>query len=395
MKTDGLQDIEAHFKEIYGYSPEFIVRAPGRVNLIGEHTDYNDGFVFPAAIDYEVRIAGAARAGQEVRLHALNEGISQPSTTFFLDQLTKSTDAAWSNYTRSVAQTLKAEGFTLKGMDAVLIGTVPIGSGLSSSAAIEMASSLAFESAGGFLLEPVKRALLGQQAEWNPQFVGVRCGIMDQFISALGHADHALFIDTRNLKHEAVPLPASGLSLLISNTNVKHQLAGDNSAYNKRREECEQAVKILRNFLSDIKALRDVNADQFRQYAKHLPEPVRRRARHVISENMRVTESVAALKAGNITLFGQLMNESHDSLRDDYEVSCRELDVMVSAAREVKGVFGSRLTGAGFGGCTISLVENEAVEAFKAQVGGTYKVETGREATFYVCHASEGASRLK
>jgi galactokinase len=387
--------LETQFAELFGAPPEFVVRAPGRVNLIGEHTDYNEGFVFPAALDFEVRMAGSRRPDRQVRAFALNEGVGSPSTTFSLDSLAKSSDAGWSNYMRSVAAALHRDGHVLCGMNVVVYGTVPIGSGLSSSAAMEMASSLAFESASGFQLDPVKRALLGQQAEWDPAFVGVKCGIMDQFISSLGRRAHALFIDTRTLGYEAVPLPESGVALLIANTNVKHELAGDDSAYNTRRAECEQAVELLRPALPEIQALRDVSVEQFETHKDMLPDVVRKRARHVVTEDARVLESVAALKAGDVARFGELMNASHNSLRDDYEVSCRELDVMVDAARAVDGVLGSRMTGAGFGGCTVSLVREEAVESFRSEVGAEYKRQTGIEPTFYVCRASDGASRIK
>lgn len=390
-----MPDLEAKFAELFGAPPQFVVRAPGRVNLIGEHTDYNDGFVFPAAIDFEMQIAGSARPDRQVRAFALNESIPSPSTTFSLDSLQKSVDASWSNYMRSVASQLIRDGHALSGMNVVVYGTVPIGSGLSSSAAMEMASSLAFETASGFTLEPVKRALLGQQAEWDPNFVGVKCGIMDQFISALGRKSHALFIDTRTLDYEAVPLPESGVVLLVSNTNVKHELAGDDSAYNTRHSECERAVEVLRSVLPGIKALRDVSVAQFEAHQDLLSDPIRKRARHVVTEDERVLESVSALKAGNVERFGELMNASHDSLRDDYEVSCRELDVMVDAARKVNGVLGSRMTGAGFGGCTVSLVRDDAVDRFREYVGAEYVRDTGLQPTFYVCRASDGASRIK
>jgi len=384
MDISALQD---RFAELYGTSPEFVVRAPGRVNLIGEHTDYNDGFVFPAAINYDVMIAGAARPDRQVRAYSLT--FRQP-TTFSLDALSPSDDAPWGNYVRGVAHVLQDAGHTLRGMNAVVAGTVPIGSGLSSSAAMEVASSLAFEAAGGFTLDPVQRALLGQRAE--REFVGVQCGIMDQFISSLGRADHALLIDTRTLEYEAVPLPAQSVALVVGDTNRRRGLV--DSEYNTRRAECERAVERLKRFLPDIRALRDVSEEAFARHADALPETVRKRARHVVTENARVLESVRALKAGDVVTFGRLMNASHDSLRDDYAVSCAELDAMVEAARRVEGVYGARMTGAGFGGCTVSLVAEESVGAFEREVGAAYRGATGLDATFYVCRASEGARRL-
>jgi len=379
---------------MFGTLPEFVVRAPGRVNLIGEHTDYNDGYVFPAALDFEMRIAGSARPDRQVRAFALNEGVASPMTTFSLDAVERSAEASWSNYMRSVAAALIREGYALSGVNVVVYGTVPIGSGLSSSAAMEMASSLAFETASGFTLDPVKRALICQRAEWDPAFVGVKCGIMDQFISSLGRKSHALFIDTRTLEYEAVPLPESGVAILIANTNVKHELAGDDSAYNTRRVECELAVERLQSALPGIAALRDVTVAQLEAHEEMLPEVVRKRARHVVTENARVLDSVKALKAGDVSRFGELMNASHDSLRDDYEVSCPELDVLVEAARSVDGVYGSRMTGAGFGGCTVSLVREDAADRFRSHVGDVYRRETGITATFYTCRASDGASRV-
>jgi galactokinase len=381
-------EIVAKYRELFGAEPEFVVRAPGRVNLIGEHTDYNDGFVFPAAINYEVVMAGAPRADGQVRAYS---AIFDESDTFAVDVAVPSEDARWSNYIRAVAFILNKEGHGLRGMNVAVTGTVPLASGLSSSAAMEIASCLAFEAAGGFAVDPVKRALIGQRAE--REFVGVQVGIMDQFISANGRAHHALFIDTRSLEYEAVPLPESGVVLLIGDTNKPRGLV--DSEYNTRRKECEEAVRILKQVLPDITALRDVTVEEFERHAHILPDVVCRRARHVITENDRVLQSITALKSGDIQAFGKLMNESHDSLRDDYEVTGPELDAMVDAARAVPGVFGARMTGAGFGGCTISLVMEESVEAFKQRVGAQYLEKTGLEATFHVCQASEGASRIR
>jgi galactokinase len=382
-----VDQLRERYRELYGAAPEFVVRAPGRVNLIGEHTDYNDGFVFPCAIDYDITMAGSRRPDRQVRAYSLD---FDQATTFSYDDITHSEDAPWSNYVRAVAYILQDEGHTLRGMNVVITGTVPISSGLSSSAAMEVCSCLALETAGGFDVGGVKRALIGQRAE--REFVGVNVGIMDQFISSLGQAHHALFIDTRTLEYEPVPLPESGIALVVGDTNKPRGLV--DSEYNTRRSECEEAVRILREYLPEIKALRDVSVAKFRQYEGRLPEVVRKRARHVVTEDERVLESIRALKAGDIPHFGRLMNASHDSLRDDYQVSIHELDVMVEAARKVQGVFGARMTGAGFGGCTVSLVAQEAVERFKQEVGQAYQEGTGREATFYVCQASDGARRL-
>ena len=387
MPLTDLYRLKSRFRELYGIEPEFSIRAPGRVNLIGEHTDYNDGFVFPAAIDFDVAIVGSRRKDRQVR--AYSEHFSE-SSTFSLNDLQSSTDESWSNYVRGVAKILQMDGRELSGMNAVISGTVPIGSGLSSSAAIEVASCLAFETAGGFEVDAVDRALIGQRAE--REFVGVQVGIMDQFISALGKADHALFIDTRSLEYEAVPLPSEGVTVLVADTNKQRGLV--DSEYNTRRRECEEAVRLLSDRIPGIRALRDVPIDEFERYESDLPEKVRKRARHVISENERVLDSVAALKRGDVEKSGRLMNASHDSLRDDYEVSCRELDVMVNLAREVDGVFGSRMTGAGFGGCTVSLVADSEVPRFQEYVGPRYREMTGLEATFYVCRASDGARRV-
>lgn len=382
-----LNTIEHKYAEWFGGPPEFVVRAPGRVNLIGEHTDYNDGFVFPAAINFDIRMAGGPRPDGQVRAYSAT---FDRMTTFALSAIEKSSDARWSNYIRSVAFILRDEGYSLRGMNVVIEGTVPIGSGLSSSAAMEVASCLAFESAGNFHVDPVKRALIGQRAE--REFVGVQVGIMDEFISANGRANHALFLDTRSLDFEAVPLPESGVAILVGDTTRRRGLVG--TEYNTRRRECEEAVSILQQFYPSITALRDVTFDQLSEHTADLSEIVIKRARHVVSENVRVVESVAALKAGNVKRFGELMNASHDSLRDDYEVSCLELDAMVDAARKVDGVYGARMTGAGFGGCTVSLVREDAVESFKEQVGREYREATGMEPKFYVCQASDGASRI-
>ncbi len=390
QEAQRIQEITEKYTELFGGIPEFLVRAPGRVNLIGEHTDYNDGFVFPAAIDRDVLIAGTRRNDRQVRAYALN---FNQSSTFTLDGVQPATEGRerWSNYVRAMAWVFAQEGLETVGMNCVVQWDVPLGSGLSSSAAMLVASGLAYATAAGIEIEPVRLALLAQRGE--REFVGVNVGIMDQFISALGQKNHALLIDTRNLTYEAVPLPQSGVSIVIADTNKRRGLV--DSEYNTRRAECEKAVEILKQWLPDIKALRDVSVEDFERYADRLPETIRKRARHVITEDARTLESVEALKAGDIARFGELMNASHESLKNDYQVSCKELDALVEAARAIEGVYGSRMTGAGFGGCTVSLVADAAVEAFKRAVPPRYKQATGLNTTIYVTTAAQGAQRIR
>lgn len=390
IKASRLNEIENRFAELYGQMPDFVVRAPGRVNLIGEHTDYNDGFVFPAAIDRDMVIAGTVRNDQQVRVYALN---FNQSSTFSLREIVHAEEnrEKWSNYPRAMAQIFQKEGLPVVGMNLVTMGNVPLGAGLSSSAALLVASGLAFATAAGIEIDPVKLALMAQRAE--REFVGVNVGIMDQFISSLGRENHALLIDTRSLTFEAVPLPTSGVSIVIADTNKKRGLV--DSEYNTRRAECERAVALLSENLPGIKALRDVTLADFEAFKHTLPEITRKRAKHVITEDARTLESVLALKSGDIERFGALMNASHDSLRDDYQVSCKELDAMTEIARSIPGVYGSRMTGAGFGGCTVSLVTDSAVEAFQAQVPAIYKQSVGMNCAIYVTNASQGATRVK
>ncbi len=380
-------NIREKHRELFGAEPVAAVRAPGRVNLIGEHTDYNDGFVLPAALQFEVRMTASPRSDRQVRLYSIT---FQQSTTFSLDEIAPSVEASWSNYTRGVASILQKEGYPLSGMNAIIEGTVPIASGLSSSAALELASLLVYEGVGQFKIDPVSRALLAQRAE--REFVGVQCGIMDQFISSLGRRDHALLIDTRSLKYEPAPLPTGGIAIVVANTNVKRGLV--DSEYNTRRKECEEAVAALKEIYPAVKALRDVDKAMLEENKARLREVVYRRARHVITENDRTVQAVQTLKAGDMAQFGRLMNESHASLRDDYQVSCQELDILVELAQNVSGVYGSRMTGAGFGGCTVSLVGSNAVGAFQSAVAPRYREATGLETTISVCQASDGAGPL-
>lgn len=385
-----IERLTQQFEELYGAPPAGVVRAPGRVNLIGEHTDYNDGFVFPAAIERDILIAFSPRRDKQVRLYSLD---MHSSSTFSLEEIEPAStpEERWSNYPRAMAWVLQQEGSPLVGVQAVTQGNVPPGSGLSSSAALLVASGLMFLSAANQTVDLMHLALQSQRAE--REFVGVNVGIMDQFISALGQKDHALFLDTRTLHYEAIPLPKTGVALVIANTNKPRGLV--DSQYNARRAECEEAVRLLKEFLPTIRALRDVSAEDFARFENRLPELPRKRARHVISENARVLESVEALKQGDIALFGGLMNASHESLREDYEVSCAELDSLVEVARAVPGVYGSRMTGAGFGGCTVSLVAEESLDAFCREVPQRYRESTGRETTILVTRAAQGGERIK
>lgn len=380
--------IRHQFRHRFGGDAELIAHAPGRVNLIGEHTDYNDGFVLPVAIDKYVSIAARSRADRRIVLHALD---FNRTCEFTLDEIRLSQgNDAWSNYPKGIAYLLQRANQPIGGMDAVIAGEVPIASGLSSSAAIEVASALAFLNVGtappSQMSEP-ELAALCQRAE--NQFVGVNCGIMDQTISILGKADHALFLDCRTLDYERVPLNLDHIRIVVCNTKVKRELAS--SEYNKRRAECEKGVEILKQWYPLISALRDVSPNDFKKHEASLPSLTQKRCRYVIEENERVWRAVAALKTGNLPAFGQLMNASHIGLRNDYEVSCKELDTMVEIAWANEGVIGARMTGAGFGGCTVNLVRQEAVDAFVGEVQSEYPQRTGIKPEVYVCVASDGA----
>ncbi|HEX2038008.1 MAG TPA: galactokinase [Chloroflexota bacterium] len=385
-----IERLRQTFVEEFGTQPEVVARAPGRVNLIGEHTDYNDGFVLPVAIDREVAVAARRRSDSTVSLVAANFG---RRAEFTLEEASQPTRERWSHYERGVALMLMEAGHRLGGFEAVISGDVPSSAGLSSSAAVEVATATALKALFELDLDPVRLALLCQRAE--NQVVGVNCGIMDQFIAALGKRDHALFLDCRSLETRHVPLRGAagddaGVQILVADTAVKRGLV--DSEYNRRRAECDEAVRLLGERLPGVRALRDVSLAQFEAHAAALPEVVRRRARHVISENERVQASVEALSAGDLVTFGRLMDESHTSLHRDYEVTVPELDAMVEAARAVPGVYGARMTGAGFGGCTVSLVRAEAVPQFMNEVPERYRARTGLVPKLYVCRAMDGAS---
>ena len=375
----------ARFGEVYGGEPRTF-RAPGRVNLIGEHTDYNDGFVLPVAIDRDILFAARARDDRLVRLHSQNFGAS---SEFSLDEIRRDEAQPWSNYARGVALYLQRElgdrAKELRGMDVVISGNVPVASGLSSSAALEVGTATTLLGLAGLELDGVRKALLCQTAE--NKFVGVNCGIMDQYISALGRAGHALLIDCRSLAYELVPLSDAGYRVVVADTTVRRGLAG--SEYNVRRAQCEEAVRILGERLAKpIRALRDIAPEELAEHAPALPEIVRKRALHVVGENARTLAAVAALRAGDLEAFGRLMDESHASLRDLYEVSSPELDALVAAAQKVEGVLGARMTGAGFGGCAVALVHEDAIREFEERVGREYQAKMVRSALFYVCQVT-------
>jgi galactokinase len=362
-----------------------LVRAPGRVNLIGEHTDYNEGFVMPAAIDASTWVAIAPREDRSVRMRS--EQFDE-EFTFDLDDRA-SARQRWTDYVQGVAVTLKTAGFTLRGADLLIDSNVPIGAGLSSSAALEVATGYALLRATGQQIDLVNLAKLCQRAE--NEFVGARVGIMDQFISCLGEEAHCLMIDCRSLQFEKLPLPPTA-GLVICNTMVKHEHAG--GEYNRRRSECEQAVALLSKSVPGVRSLRDITPAQFQQYGANLPDVVRKRARHVISEIQRTEDAAAALRNHDLTTFGELMKQSHESLRDDYEVSSRELDVMVDIALEQEGIYGGRMTGGGFGGCTINLVKNSAIPRFITKVASEYERAVGIRAEIYVSRAASGVTQV-
>lgn len=383
MKTP-LQLLDA-FQARFGTTAN-VYRAPGRVNLIGEHTDYNDGFVLPAAIEFYCWAAAAPRKDGTLVIYSENFNEKVEAR---LDSLTPSGKRHWANYPLGVAWALRQAGKRLNGANIYIAGEVPLGSGLSSSAAIEVAVGSALLGVSGLAVDRTELAQLCHKAE--NEFVGARVGIMDQFVSCNGRASHALLLDCRSLEHEFVKLPAD-IQLVICNTMVRHEVAS--SEYNERRAECEQGVRILRIALPEIRALRDVTIAQLEAHRQNLSPTIFARCRHVITENARVKSAVETLRRGDIKALGPLLQDSHRSLRDDYQVSCRELDLMVEIAAAQPGLIGARMTGGGFGGCTINLVESAAVSNFKRKVAEEYSRKTGLTPEIYVSPASEGAQQI-
>ena len=377
------QRVSAVFAEQFEQQPDLLVRAPGRVNLIGEHTDYNDGFVLPCAIDYETCVAIGLRGDNLVEVIAAD--YDNQRDRFSLDQpIEHHPSQRWSDYIRGVVKHLQARGHALRGLNLVVSGNVPQGTGLSSSASLEVAIGQAFKEAQGLAISQAEIALNGQQAE--NQFVGCNCGIMDQLISALGKKDHALLIDCRTLGTKAVSMP-KGVAVVIINSNFKRTLVG--SEYNTRREQCETGARFFQQ-----PALRDVTLQEFNAVAHELDPVVAKRVRHVLTENARTVEAAAALEKGDLQRMGELMAESHASMRDDFEITVPQIDTLVDIVKATIGDKGGvRMTGGGFGGCIVALVPEDLVDTVQQAVAKEYEAKTGIKETFYVCKPSQGAGQ--
>ena len=376
------------FVKTYGRPPRWIVAAPGRVNVIGEHTDYNEGFVLPMAIEHYAVIA-ADRSGDGKGIFQIRDLSGVEPVQVDLNAPVRPGEPKWGNYPRGVIAGFLARGINPGGLDVLLHSTVPIGGGLSSSAALEVSTATLIEAVTGKKIDPVEKALLCQKAE--NEFAGVPCGIMDQFVSVMGRANHLLLLDCRSRKTELVPMSDAAVALMIINTNVKHELVG--GGYAERRAQCEQAAKIL-----GVPALRDVTAGDLEKAKAKLDEVVFRRARHVVGEIERTVQAAEGVRASNWPTVGQLMYASHDSLRKDYEVSCAELDAVVEIAEDIGpkgGIYGCRMTGGGFGGCAVALVKTELVESISERVAADYKKKTRIGATIFVTRPAAGATVIK
>lgn len=379
------------FKETYGESGDIRTYfAPGRVNLIGEHTDYNGGHVFPCALT--IGTYGIARKREDGKLRFYSENFSELGIIESdLEDLVPSKEADWTNYPKGVMWAFEKRGFKLSsGLDILIYGNIPNGSGLSSSASLEVLTGVILKDLFGFDVSMVDIALIGQYSENN--FNGCNCGIMDQFASAMGKKDNAIFLDTNTLEYEYAPVVLKDAKIVIINSKVKHSLV--DSAYNDRRNECETALLELQKVV-DIQTLGDLTEEEYEAHKDAIKSEIRqKRAKHAVYENQRAIKAVAALKENDVETFGKLMNASHISLRDDYEVSCEEIDILVELAWEIEGVVGSRITGGGFGGCTVSIVKNGAVDYFIETIGEKYKEKVGHEAEFYVVDIGDGARNL-
>ena len=386
------QQLVKKFQELFGEGGDIrFYFSPGRVNLIGEHTDYNGGHVFPCALTIGTYGVARKRADRKIRLYSENfskMGVIETS----LDELVYRDSAGWTNYPKGIVWTFQEKGYPVeKGFDMLMYGNIPNGSGLSSSASVELLMGIILKDLFGYEdLTMINLALIGQYGENN--FNGMNCGIMDQFAIAMGKKDHAIFLDTQNLQYEYAPIRMDGYKIVIAASNKKRRLT--DSKYNERRAECEEALKDIQS-VKKIQALGELTEEEFEQVKDAVKDPVcRKRAKHAVYENQRTIQAVKALKNNDLETFGKLMNESHVSLRDDYEVTGKELDTLVEAAWKQDGVIGSRMTGAGFGGCTVSIVKEEAVDAFIKNVGEIYEKEIGYGADFYVVEIGDGTRRI-
>ena len=386
-----LNELKKQFLEVFGGTDEGlrVFSSPGRVNLIGEHTDYNGGYVFPAALTMATTIIARPRTDSIIRMKATDlDGVVEGD----LNTIDKYKDLKWGNYQFGIFDELKKAGYNICGADMLFHDTTPHGGGLSSSAAIEVSAAIAMASLGGAKdIDNIKMAKISQAAEHN--YIGVNCGIMDQFASAMGKANHVIFLDCKTLDYQLVPMNLGGCKLVISNTNKKRSLA--DSKYNERRAECEAGLEMLKAALPDKNCLGEISMQEYEEN-KHLitDETVNNRVCHVISEDDRVLRSVEVLKQGDLSAFGKLMNASHESLRDLYEVSCTELDTLVESAQKLDCVLGSRMTGAGFGGCTVSLVKEDGVDEFIEKVGAEYLEKVGYAASFYISEIGDGGREI-
>jgi galactokinase len=388
---NSLTQLTERFIELHGGSAEGIrcFNAPGRVNLIGEHTDYNGGYVFPAALTFGTTLLLRKRMDNELHMASVNFSLGK---TITLENAANVKEDDWINYPKAILVHLAKRGFAFGGYDVLYYGEIPNGAGLSSSASLQLATAFGFMSMEGHPIDRQQLALIAQESE--NQFMMVNCGIMDQFTVAMGKKDHAILLKCDDLHYEHVPFQSQGYKIVIGNTNKRRGLV--DSEYNARRAQCEQAVEFLRAAFPDLNLLGEISLEQFNQQVHLITDlTVRKRAQHVIEENDRVIQSVAALKNNELHTFGKLMSESHRSLQHLYEVSCKELDIMVEAAHQCQGVIGSRMTGAGFGGCTVSLVHKDHVAEFIEQVGKTYAAQTDFEAAFYVADIGDGVKEEK
>jgi galactokinase len=380
-----MDDLRRSHQDEYGQDPDIIAQAPGRVNLIGEHTDYNEGFVLPMAIDYYARVAVSRRKDQHLRFYSVDFKDRKRTS---LSNLRFKKEDRWANYLKGIISVLQTRGYSTGGLSFSVTGNIPIGVGLSSSAALEVATGYAVQKLLGINISGPELARLAQEAENS--FVGVKCGIMDQFVSRMAEEGSALFIDTRSMEYRHIPINLGTVRILITNSNVPRSLV--ESEYNQRRSECEKCVGLL-NARKPGRSLRDYTPEDLRDSMGLIPETTRKRCLHVVEENERVRDAESSLKRNDIAGFGKLMNRSHESLRDQYEVSCPELDWLVKRAWETDGVYGSRMTGAGFGGCTVTLIEESAIPAYEARLEAYERIFSFKP-EFFLCHPADGARIL-